>query len=81
MVAAGDLNGDGFTDMVLPNKMENSVTLYLGGRNGIKMAEGSPISVGHGPQCAVIDDIDGDGKADIVVTEEDDNDVVILFTK
>jgi hypothetical protein len=81
MVATGDLNGDGIGDVALPNRLENSITVYLGGRDGIRPAEGSPISVGHGPECVVIDDLDGDGKGDLIVTEEEDNDVAILLSK
>jgi len=78
-VVAGDLNGDGITDIAIPNNMENTVTIYLGGRDGIKQA-GPPIPVGHGPECVAIGDLDGDGKADLAVANEEDNDVWVLFS-
>ncbi len=79
-VVAGDLNGDGITDIAIPNNMENTVTIYLGGRDGIKQA-GPPIPVGHGPECVAIADLDGDGKADLVVANEADNEVWVLLSK
>jgi hypothetical protein len=79
-VAAGDLNGDGIADLAIPNNMENSVTIYLGGRNGIKQ-DGSPIPVGRSPQRVAIGDLNGDGKADLVVANEEDNDVWVLLSK
>jgi hypothetical protein len=79
-VIAGDLNGDGITDIAIPNNMENTVTIYLGGRDGIKQA-GRPVPVGHGPECVAIGDLDGDGRADLVVANEEDNDVWVLLSK
>jgi hypothetical protein len=78
-VVAGDLNGDGITDIAIPNNMENTITIYLGGRDEIKQA-GPPIPVGHGPECVGIADLDGDGKADLVVANEEDNDVWVLLS-
>jgi hypothetical protein len=80
-VAAGDLNRDGITDIAVPNYLDNSVTIYLGGTNGIHPAAGSPIKVGRGPAGVAIGDLDGDGKPDLVVTEAEDNDVLVLFSK
>ena len=80
IVVAGDLNGDGITDIAIPNNLENTVTIYLGGENGVKQA-GPPIPAGHGPECVAIADLDRDGKADLVVANEEDNDVWVLLSK
>ena len=78
-LAAGDINGDGITDIVLPNYRDNTLTIYLGGKNGNIRAAGSAIPVGRGPQCVAIGDLNSDGRADIVVVDETDNDIAILF--
>jgi hypothetical protein len=80
-IVAGDVNGDGIADIVVPNHLENTITIYLGGKNGVRQADGSPVRVGHGPECVAIGDLDGDGKPDLVITDGDDNDLMILFAK
>jgi hypothetical protein len=80
-VVAGDLNGDGIADIVVPNHLDDTVTIYLGGKDGIRPAAGSPLPVGHRPQCVAIGDLNGDGKADLVVSDEDDDGVLILLRK
>ncbi len=79
-VATGDLNSDGLADLAIPNNMEHSVTIYLGGRNGIKQ-DGSPIPVGRSPQRVAIGDLNEDGKTDLAVANEEDNDVWVLLSK
>ena len=80
-VAAGDLNGDGIIDIAVPNYQEDTMTVYLGGRNGITRASYSPIRMGHRPHGVAIADFDNDGKADIAVAEEEGNDVLVLLSK
>jgi len=57
------------------------LTVYLGGRNGITPAGYSPIRVGHTPHGVAIADLNHDGKGDIVVAEEEDNDILVLLGK
>jgi FG-GAP-like repeat len=80
-VAAGDLNGDGIADIVVPNYEDGTLTIYLCTRNGITLAPYSPIRVGHTPHGVAIADLNHDGKGDIVLTEEEDNDVLVLLGK
>jgi FG-GAP-like repeat/FG-GAP repeat len=80
-IAAGDLNGDGTGDIVVPNYEDGTLTVYLGGRSGITQATYSPIRVGRTPHGVAIADLNHDGKGDIVVAEEQDNDVLVLLNK
>jgi hypothetical protein len=80
-VVAGDLDGDGIDDIALPNHVDNTVTIYLGGKHGLRQAECSPLPVGHGPQCVAIGDLNGDGKPDLLVSDADDNEILIFLAK
>ena len=80
-VAAGDLNGDGIADIVVPNYDDGTLTVYTGGRNGIGPAAYSPVRVGRTPHGVTIADLNHDGKGDIVVAQEEDNEVVVLLSK
>src|SRR5256884_107372 len=80
-LAAGDLNGDGIADIVVPNYEDGTLTIYLCRSNGITPASYSPIRVGHTPHGVSVADLNHDGKGDIVVAEEEDNDVLVLLGK
>src|SRR5258707_8196691 len=79
--AVGDTNGDGFSDVASANMGGDSVTLLLGGKDGMRPAPGSPFAVGHHPECVALGDLNGDGKADIVVANLEDNDVMVILSK
>jgi hypothetical protein len=80
-LAVGDLNGDGIADVVLPNSLEGSLTIYFCGRNGINPAGYSPLRLGRAPNGVAVADLNHDGKGDIVVSEEENNDVLVLLAK
>lgn len=80
-VAGGDFNGDGKLDLAISNfYTSGTVNILLGKGDGtFEPATGSPIAVGTGPNCLIVEDFNGDGKLDVAVVEPLENDVRILL--
>jgi hypothetical protein len=75
--AAGDVNGDGFGDVVVGTDGADRVYLYAGGAAGLA-ATPTPVVApagvaGFGRAVAAAGDIDGDGYGDVVVGAETAN--------
>ena len=93
VVAVGDVNGDGFADIVTANfgfydvathsehYGNNDVSVLLGnGSGGFTAASGSPVSVGANthPFAVAVADLNGDGFGDIVVGNYSTSTVTVL---
>jgi Bacterial Ig-like domain (group 3)/MBG domain (YGX type)/FG-GAP-like repeat len=79
-VAMGDFNRDGFADLAVTNLQDNTVSILLGDGHGtFTQATGSPIAVGNVPRNVSVGDFNGDGIADLAVTDSNDNNVRILL--
>jgi uncharacterized protein (TIGR03437 family) len=77
-MAVGDFNGDGKPDLAVANTESANVTILLGnGAGGFLAAPGSPLAVGTLPTSIVTADFNGDGKADLAVTNVPGNSVTI----
>ena len=66
-VATGDLNGDGFADMVSANGKTKNISVFLNKGDGT-FGEPTNFISASGPQDLVIADFDGDTNLDVAVT-------------
>ena len=87
-VAVGDLSGDGKPEIVTPNCYDDTLTVYVNNGDGsFQTGVYYPValsSVGGNqadtyPEGAVIADVNGDGKGDIISSNDDSGDVTILL--
>jgi hypothetical protein len=75
-VAFGDLNLDGFPDIIITNKSTNNTTVYLNDRQGNYIPT-SEIEGGFGPAAATISDFNGDGSPDVAVMLQTDKTIIV----
>lgn len=62
-LAMGDVNGDGYGDVVATLPEKNAVGVLLGGAQGLAHAAG--VGAGDSPVAVALADFDGDGHADL----------------
>jgi hypothetical protein len=85
-VTVGDLNGDGIPDLVVPDMNSGApelgnVAILLGTGDGTFTPTATILQVGAVPYSAAIADLDGDGKADLVVANAGSDDVSVFVGK
>ena len=79
-VAVGDVNGDGFADLILMGGpgSENGHVLILSGRDFSTLAD---YRVGYGGELNIAaGDVNGDGKADVILSTATDFDFVAVYS-
>jgi hypothetical protein len=83
-MALGDFNEDGNVDVAFPITFSQSETrsttvlIFLGDGSG-NLSSGEPLTVGQEPHTAITTDFNGDGHADLAVTNRRDGTVSILL--
>jgi hypothetical protein len=78
-IATGDINGDGFRDIVVSCAQNNKLILFLGSKDGA--FEISTRSVETGWSGLAVGDLRGNGKDDIVVSNNSSGTITIFFSK
>jgi FG-GAP-like repeat len=76
-VAFGDVNGDGWPDIVTANASGGDVTVLLGDGHG-SLRPGVRRASGREPHSVAVADVDGDGRAEIFVANHGAGDVTML---
>ena len=79
-ITVADVNGDGKPDLVVANKGSNDVSILLNQSQGnsITFTPGPRLKVGSGPVSTVVKDVTGDGIPDVLVSNSQSNNVMLL---
>ena len=79
-VTVADVNGDGIPDLVVADKGSNAVSVLLGeGRgNSWTLRPEIRFQAGFGPTATVVKDVTGNGIPDILVSDSQSNQVLLL---
>ena len=79
-ITVADVNGDGRPDLVVANKGSNDVSILLNQSQGnsFTFTPGPRLKAGSGPVSTVVQDVTGDGIPDVLVSNSQSNNVMLL---
>jgi hypothetical protein len=79
-VTVADVNGDGRPDLIVANKGSNDVSILLNQPNGsgFTFTPGPRLPAGAGPVDTIVQDVLGNGKPDLLVSDSQSNSVMLL---
>ncbi len=81
-IITDDFDGDGDRDAILNTNRGRSLVLILGdGRGGFTESDGAALETGDAASRLVCVDLNGDGRKDIVATNEGSGDVTVLLRR
>ena len=79
-LALGDVNGDGKPDLAVANDYSGTVSVLLGNGDGTFQGQTQQtFATGGSPESVALADLTGDGKSDLVVANDADNNVSVLL--
>ena len=77
-VAVGDLNGDGIPDIVTANRIDDTVSVFLGNGDGTFQPP-KTYAVGARVWRVTLADVNNDGRLDILTVNKGDNTISVLL--
>ena len=78
-IVRGDLNGDGFLDLVVANSDSNTVSALLGDGGGVFSFPSIDSPAGQAPTALALADFNLDGKLDVAAVNSNANNVSLLL--
>ncbi|CAF3308762.1 unnamed protein product [Rotaria sp. Silwood2] len=80
-VTTDDVNGDGKIDIIVAYSGSNNVGVFLNSGTGTFTAQANPLTIANGkkPVSVTTDDVNGDGKIDIIVAYSGSNNVGVFL--